>query len=36
MADLWLHIQLLGDFRIWIDEAPVEGLSSARAQAFVA
>jgi len=36
MADLWLHIQLLGDFRIWIDEAPVEGLSSAWAQAFVA
>src|SRR5258708_30157639 len=36
MADLRLHIQLLGEFRVRTDEALVEGISSARAQNFLA
>jgi len=36
MADLRLHIQLLGDFRVRTDAALVEGINSARAQAFLA
>jgi predicted ATPase/DNA-binding SARP family transcriptional activator len=31
-----LHIQLLGEFRIWTDTGPVEGINSPRAQAFLA
>ena len=30
-----LHIQLLGEFRLWTDAGPVEGFNSARAQAFL-